>query len=169
MCHFCAVSAGVRHTDAHVSLQTEPLYLWEKLMGTLIEKFLNQLAVLLWGVLAGKVRARLELELAATQSELLEQAAACRREHGELGEPAARRLEAASEKIAIAAENRTEDSPDGRTVPLLRIKSAAGKSGEDANKRGRGRPRKATGEPAAVESAPEMTNGALPQEPSHED
>lgn len=114
-------------------------------MGNWIEKLLDQLVSRVWQLLAGKVAARIELELMATQAELLEHAATWRREHGELGEAVARRLESASEKLGAEVNgvaDRFLEQNASATKAAARLNPETGEPVDAAGKRPRGRPRK---------------------------
>lgn len=120
-------------------------------MGPWIDKILELLLARVWNLLSGRVVAQVELELAATQAELLEQAAAWRRDHAEIGERVAVRLETACERLAAGAlplDGALE--PSGAAAkPTLRIKSAGARNDGAEGKRPRGRPKKSAelGEP----------------------
>ncbi len=95
-----------------------------------IERLLELLAVRLWNVLAGKVAARLELELAATQAQLLEHAAAWRKDNDTIGEAVARRLEATSERLAAEAALAGDQlllADDSRGEPALLAECSPGR------------------------------------------
>ena len=132
-------------------------------MGNWIEKLVEHLVSLVWRLLASKVAARVEMELATAQAELLERAAAWRNEPGEVGEMMARRLESASAKLAWDIGETCHPLPDKPGVearPAARLKSGGGDSETAPGKRSRGRPKKmADADPVVAASYPPGGNG----------
>ena len=118
-------------------------------MSSWIDACLNRLAMRLWQLVSAKVAAQVEVQVAQTLAELLEQAATFRRGHGKIGEQVARRLEAVCERLVREISNDLSDAElplaaqaampaDGHDAP------AGNSSGsvDAAGKRPRGRPRK---------------------------
>ena len=134
-----------------------------------IDPNLNRLASRLWQLLSAKVAARIEQEVAQTQAELLEHAAAFRRGHGKIGEQVAKRLEAASERLVRELPEDLDDSGFLRDVlPPVAVNGQADvpstNSADTADvmgKRPRGRPKKSGGDaPSNTAEANEPTSAA---------
>jgi len=107
-----------------------------------LEQVLTDLDARLWSVLAGKVRARLELELAVIQFELREQAASWRQDYGEFGESIARRLETASEHLAAELARLGSSTPGGLGTSGVTAPQSGDETALLSSKRSRGRPKK---------------------------
>lgn len=136
-------------------------------MPAAIDEFANQVAGRLWQLAAAKITARVELEVFRAQAELLQQAAAFRRSHGELGEQVARRLELASQRLVRDVADEDDDlewsgalsapvfNPAAADVPKTHMTDPLGK-------RGRGRPKKAVAD-GADSKAPASNDGIFTQ------
>lgn len=118
-------------------------------MSAALDELVNRLAGRVWQLVSAKIASRVELEVARTQAELLEQAAAFRRGHGKIGEQVARRLETASERLVVELLNEgteldgTADLQfSGANSDAADVASGRTSSESDAGKRPRGRPKK---------------------------
>lgn len=112
-------------------------------MSAPIEAVIDTLVVRLLAVVAGKVEARMALEVGVVQQELLEAAREYREQGDEWGNAVASSLEAASERITREWMERFKLQP---AMSLASGKSRQSQLGGELNhqttKRSRGRPRK---------------------------
>jgi len=137
-----------------------------------IDPNLNRLGSRLWQLLSAKVAARIELEVAQTQAELLEQAAVFRRGHGKIGEQVARRLEAASERLIHELPDDDGDSGFLREVlPPVVVDGQAdvlftdsGGATDATGKRPRGRPKKTGSDAPSISAGANEVASAAPDE-----
>lgn len=116
-------------------------------MSGAMDEFTNRVTERVWLLVSAKITARVELEVARTQAQLLAQAAAFRRGHGKLGEQIAQRLEHTSEQLvrelsgSFGESNWTSSlnpAPGGDGA-----RASVGSDETDATeKRRRGRPKK---------------------------
>lgn len=118
-----------------------------------IDEFASRVAERVWLLVSAKITARVELEVARTQAELLAQAAAFRRGGGKLGEEIARRLEHASEELVRELSSGIGElvwTSDLRTAAFADVatRSVSPDESDAKGKRRRGRPKTVLGSAA---------------------